>query len=387
MKYRKLIFIAIALFQAISLWAQTTKVITLSPGIPYTDQLSLKNDDKDMDITLKLAFNEEKNTLTASINSSKMVYVFWDATLYKKAVHHRWLRIEKLPYVVSSYPQDRFRFTKESLHRIHKPYKKYNFKAWANVTGLQPVDTERKMVNDHLEQVYNIQGMDTCVQITLRDILLMEEGPQKGKAHDYDLIYGKDLNTEYQITLKRNPCFGQDEKLQAVLDDLVNIRQSFAIFRKKYGKGTVGSQEEMQAFEDLQETLIAKYPRHTVSSSCPNIQEAQNHYNQVLDSIQNTSVTLEVDTPAGAMEAIGGAEGRVINAKTILTNARLLDNTISRWLVSRDEAERSDLLEQCRSIINETNAMIGAGSGQTPEERNAVKIFREAVQYYKRTCK
>ena len=146
MKYRKLIFIAIALFQAISLWAQTTKVITLSPGIPYADQLSLKNDDKDMDITLKLAFNEEKNTLTASINSSKMVYVFWDATLYKKVVHHRWLRIEKLPYVVSSYPQDRFRFTKESLHRIHKPYKKYNFKAWANVTGLQPVDTERKMV-------------------------------------------------------------------------------------------------------------------------------------------------------------------------------------------------------------------------------------------------
>ena len=132
---------------------------------------------------------------------------------------------------------------------------------------------------------------------------------------------------------------------------------------------------------------MAKYPKHTVSSPCPDIREALNHYNEVVDSIRNVSVTLETTNPADVLEAIGGSEGHAINAKTILTNARLLDNSISRWLISRDEAERSDLVEQCRNIINETTTMIGTSSGQTPEERNAVKIFREAVQYYKRTCK
>ena len=231
MKYRKLTFIAMLFLQVISLRAQTIKTVTLSSEMPFTDQLSLKNDDKDMDITVKLAFCEEENTLTLSINSSKKVFVFWDNSRYKTVVRHRWLRPEKLSYVVSSHPQDRFRFTKESRRRIHKPCKQYVFKTWANTEGMQLAPTDRKLVNDCLEQVYNIDGMDTCVTITLRDILLMEDGPQKGLAHDYDLIYGKDLNTKSEITLQRNPCLGQEEKLQAALGDLTNIRQSFAIFR------------------------------------------------------------------------------------------------------------------------------------------------------------
>lgn len=386
MKDKKLFIIMLVLMQTIILRAQTTKIITLSSETSYTEQLSLKNDDKDMDITVILDFNEEKNTLTVSINASKMIFVFWDDTPYKTTVHHRWLRPEKLTYVVSTHPQDRFRFVKEPRHKYFRPHKNYIFKTWAKAEGMQPVETEKKMVNEYLEQVYNINAKDTVVSIRLRDILLMTEGPQKGMRHDYNFIYGKDLNTKYQITLKRNPCFGQEEEIKIAQNNLDNIRKSYTIFHKKYGRGMVTSQEELNAFNDLRETLLAKYTKENSPSTCPDIQQARNHYNELIDSIQTITVTLQASA-TDALEVIGGAEGYAINARSILANARLLDNTISQWLITRDDAERSDLDEQCSNIIKDTNVMIGNSSGHTPEEQNAIILFRKAVNYYKKTCK
>ena len=106
----------------------------------------------------------------------------------------------------------------------------------------------------------------------------------------------------------------------------------------------------------------------------------------MIDSIQTITVTLQASA-TDALEVIGGAEGYAINARSILANARLLDNTISQWLITRDDAERSDLDEQCSNIIKDTNVMIGNSSGHTPEEQNAIILFRKAVNYYKKTCK
>lgn len=386
MKHTKLLFIVAMVIHTTVLHAQNTKSITISPDSAYTEQLSLKANDKDMDVTLKISFDEAKNVLIVNVNAAKMLFVFWDDVRYKTIVHHRWLRPDKMPYVVSSHPLDRFRFTKESRHRIHKPYKQYVFKKWFVVNGLQPVETERQMVNEQLEQKFNIQGLLPNVTIRLRDMLLMEQGRQRGIGCDYDLIYGKDLNTEYQITLKRNPCFGLDNDIKLAQNNLSNIRQSYAIFHKKYARGVVNSQDDMNAFHDLQETLVAKYPKDNAPTPCPDIQQARESYNALVDSILSVNVTLEA-TPADVLAAIGGAEGHALNAKSILANARLLDNIISRWLICRDEAERDDLDEQCRSIIHDTSAMIGNRKGQTPEERNAVALFRKAVHYYKKTCK
>ena len=386
MKHTKLLFIVAMVINSVILHAQNTKSITISPDSAFTEQLSLVPNDKDMDVTLKISFDEAKNVLTVNVNAAKMLFVFWDDIRYKTVVHHRWLRPDKLPYVVSCHPLDRFRFTKASRHRIHWPYKQYVFKNWIEASGMQAEEGERQMVNEQLEQVFKIQGMLPNVTLRLRDIMLMEQGRQRGMGHDYDLIYGKDLNTEYQITLKRNPCFGLENDIKLAQNNLSNIRQSYTIFHKKYGRGVVNSQEDMNAFHDLQETLVAKYPKDNAPTPCPDIQQARESYNALVDSILSLNVTLEA-TPADVLAAIGGAEGHALNAKSILANARLLDNIISRWLISRDEAERGDLDEQCRSIIHDTSAMIGNRQGQTPEERNAVALFRKAVQYYKRTCK
>ena len=60
---------------------------------------------------------------------------------------------------------------------------------------------------------------------------------------------------------------------------------------------------------------------------------------------------------------------------------------ISRWLVSDDNIERADLLEECRFVISETTALIGNNEGQTQEERYAINLFKKAEQYFKKVVK
>jgi GMP synthase-like glutamine amidotransferase len=76
-----------------------------------------------------------------------------------------------------------------------------------------------------------------------------------------------------------------------------------------------------------------------------------------------------------------------MNTKVVLSNARQIDQFVARWLRSKDEMEREDLMNQCLSIIKDTNLIITSGGAQTAEERNAVNIFRQAERYFNKSCK
>lgn len=366
--------------------AQAVKTITVSQQASYTDHVSLKSDAKDMDLMVKFIFNETDNTLSVSLVSYRGLFVFWDNTRYQGAIKRRWIRPEKLSYVVSSNPDDHFRLTKAFRNSLPAPYRKHIFKKWIEYEGVQPTDTALQMVNDYISQTFNIQGKRSAVTIRLRDLMLMDEVRQNGTSSYYEISYGKDLNTEYQIAIQRNPCFGLDEEVGAARNALAAITKSFASFKKRYGKGKVANNEALKSFRDLQETLTVQFPHNNDSSLCPDIQQARDQYNLIADSIAKIKVTVDAN-PAEALAAIGGAEGRAINAKSILSNARLLDSMVSRWLVSSDDIERSDLITQCNNLVKETTIMIGNSNGQTPEERHAVNLFRQAEQYFKRTCK
>lgn len=366
--------------------AQTVKSVGISHEESFTDHLALKNDSKDMDLMVKFVFNEEQNTLTVSLISYRTLFVLWDSVRYKSAVKCRWIRPEQLPYVASSNPGDRFRLSKDYCKTLSVPNKKHVFKKWIEVEGLQPAEQELKMVNDYIEQTFDIPNKRNNVVVRLRDLMLMDLKRQKTKGNYYEITYGKDLQQEYQITLQRNPCFGLDDEVGAANNALEAIRKSYQSLKTKYGKKKVANQEALNIFTELKETLVAQFPKNNDSSPCPHIQQARIQYNLIADSIRHLNVTLEASA-SDAMAAIGGAEGRALNARSILANARLLDSTVSRWLVCRDETEREDLVTQCRNIIKETSLMIGNGHGSTLEERNAVKLFRQAEQFFKRTCK
>ncbi len=410
---KKLFTIMVACLWAVMLQAQTTKSVTVSWDKSFTDHLTLKNDTKDMDLMVRLLFNQDKNTLTVSLISYRSLFVFRDDVRYKSVIKWRRLHPEKLPYVVKETPTERFRLSKEYTKTLPKPRKKYIFKKWIEVEGLQPVDQELKMVNDYIEQTFNIPNYNNNVVVRLRDIMLMELVKEKGLSKNYEIVYGKDLNLEYQINIQRDPCFGVDEEKGVALKSLAAIQKGYAAFKKRYAKGTVSTKEALDNFKEWKETLQAQFPLNNDSSACSDIMQIRRQYNQIVDSIKQVKVKLkEISTPAASnaggaggaggegdaagaagnnavesMGSLGGKEGRTINAKSILANTRLLDSTISRWLVSKDETERNDLATRCRNIIKDTSLMISGSRGQTPEERNAINLFHKAEQYFYRVCR
>ena len=367
---------------------QTAKAITISQEEPYTDNIMLTNDVKDKDLMVKFVFNEDKNTLTVSLISYRRLFVFWDDTRYKGTFSGSGkLHIDRLPYVITSNADDRFRLSKSYRKSLPKPRKQHIFKKWIEYEGLQPVDKERNMVNDYIEQTFDIQNKRTNVVVRLRDILLMDQTGEKGKSKRYELSNGKDLNTEYQITIQRNPCFGTEEEMAAVSKSLTGIMGSYKNFKKKYGKGRVGTEEALKLFKEMKSVLTTQFTKDTIVSQCPDIQKLRDQYNLIVDSINGIDVKMESANILEASGAIMGAKGRVMNTKIILSNARQLDQNVARWLRSNDQVEREDLKMQCMGIIKDTNLIINSGGGQTAEERNAINIFRQAEKYFNKSCK
>ena len=79
--------------------------------------------------------------------------------------------------------------------------------------------------------------------------------------------------------------------------------------------------------------------------------------------------------------------GKGLDTKTIYSQARQLDKAVSRYLVSKDDLERQDLVDQCREIVEDVGAMIQRHPPVTAEEQKAVKMYRQAEAYFKKTCK
>lgn len=367
------------------LTAQTVKPITISAEDSYTDHITLKNDATDKDLMVKFDFSEADNTVTVTLISYRMLFVFWDDTRYKSAISRRKIHPDKLSYVADCKPKDRFHLSKPFRNSLPKPYKNYVFKKWFGYDGLQPVDQELQMVNDFIQQKFNVQGKRDMVTIKLRDLMLMDLVKEKGGNRQYEINYGKNLDIDYRITIQRDPCFGLDEEFTASQSALDAVTKSYTALKKRYGKGTVANDDALKAFQELKATLVAQFqPNDSAQSPCPAIQQNRQQYNLLADSIARIQVKVAAnDAGMGAL----GEKGRAMNNKTILANARQMDKLVSRWLMSKDPIERADLAKQCQNIIKDTRTIIGGGSGSTEEERNAIKIFRKAETYFNNTCK
>lgn len=377
------------LFVFSPLSAQTVKPITVSQDTSYTDHIALANDATDKDLMVKFQFNEQENTLTVSLISYRRLFVFWEDTRYKGTITSckKRIRTDRLPYIVTTDPADRFKLGKTYRTMIPQPRKKYIFKKWIEYDGLQPQESEKFMLNDYIEQVYDIQNKRTNVTIRLHDILLMDQQKRRDGSNRCEITYGKDLNTEYQITIRRNPCFGLDEEIAAANNALSAIRQSYASLKETAGKGTVKTTEALNAFNELKQTVVAQFPKNENTSACPDIQAARDQYNLTADSIQAISVAMETQ-PVSPIEAVmGSKKGRAVNAKAILYNARQIDNAVATWLYSKDETQRRDMERLCRNLIKDTKVFINSGKATTPEEKNAINIFLKAENYFNKTCK
>lgn len=360
--------------------AQTTRQIEVDGKEPYVDHVSLVEGSTDMDLLVKFSFDEPNNSLTVSLISYRKLFVFQDDTRYSHAVWCFKLRPNKLSYVVESDEQARYKLTK-ALRKSIKPRRKHVFKRWIEYEGLQPQPTDYKMVNDYIEQKFDILNKEAPVSVTLRDILVMNEEitPKKKK---YDLFYQTDLNRTYEITIKRDPCFGKEDALRAAVERAENIRTSFTAFDQKFkSSSSLNTPEGDRLFHEMRALLEEQFPKVGETSPCPDIQMNIDLYNSYADSIRQSKSPYQVKVMEREKPATLD-----LSADYILMMARKIDSNVNRWLLTTDLVEKRDLEKSCEEIVNSIQAHINQAAQISQAQKAAIHIFREAKDYFQRTC-
>lgn len=364
---------------AMSLQAQTVRDITVSYDKSYTDHVSLASDSRDMDLMVKFIFDEDKNQLTVSLISYRYLFVFREDARYGTIIHHNRLDPEDLPYVAEFPEKSRFLLSKGFRKSIPKPQKDYIFRKWIEYRGLQPVAMKYKMVNDYIEQTFDVTNYGKNVMVKLGDVYLMDKTPTKKHPDDFTFVAGKNINIEYRITIVRNPCFGLEAEIEVTQNTLSAVKEAYSNYKNIYASGQTDDERIYNSFHDMKGVLLKQFPPKKSESTCPAIKELWDEYDCYVDSIASMKFILN---------KIEEGEGKPVNFDISLVSsmARQLDRNVSRWLLSKDAVERQDLEKECEDIIIEINGIIGKSSGSTPEQKKAVAIFRQAEAYYRATC-
>lgn len=356
--------------------AQTVRTIRVAQDQSYTDHVSLKQDARDMDLIVKFIFDEPNNALTVSLMSYRNLFVFQDDVRYKQAVKRRKLRPDRLPYVVEADADMKYRLSKELRKRITGPKKKHVFKRWLEYEGLQPQPTDYKMVNDYIEQKFDILDKDTLVTLSLRDIMVMELSQNKKKS--YDFLHYTDMDRKYEIHIERNPCLGREEEIEMVGTMVENIRTNYIALKERYESQEVLSKETLALLEEMRAMLLKQFPSKEETSPCSSVRQQLETYNCYVDSIRRLEdfvVAFENQQAVLAMDA-----------EHILAVARIVDNNVASWLVSADVVEKEDLVKRSQLLIDEITPYLTKDVVMDEEQALAVSVFRKAENYFRTTC-
>lgn len=356
--------------------AQNEKTITLAHNMPYTESISLKKDARDMDIIMKIYFNEMTNTLSISLMSYRTLFVFQDNVTYKQIIRNSKLRPEKFPYVVESDPETTYKLTDEIKDQMPGCNKKFTFHRWLNYEGLMPQPTDYKMVNDYIEQKFDVLEMDTVAFISLHDILVME--PSFKKKNRFNVFHLARLDNKYKIRITRNPCIGKEEDIESAKLYAEAIRTGYKNLYLRYTSENNFSQESIQVLEEMRIILEQQFPRRNDTHSCPTVMNYIREYNNYVDSIgklKEIQFTIENKRPHMPLPA-----------ERIMGIAKIIDRNVARWLTTTDVVEKEELIKRSQILLDEVNRHLYMDVDLDANQQNAVDVFLKAEKYFKAIC-
>lgn len=356
--------------------AQNAKAVTVADGQSYAESISLKKDSRDMDMILKIAFDEPANSLVVSLVSYRNLLVFHDNVRYKQVARHSKLRPEQFPYVVESDPKMQYKLTGEIKDQMPGCHKNFVFYRWLNYEGLQPQPTDYKMVNDYIEQRFDITDKDTLASISLHDILVME--PSEKKRDRFNVFYLARLNLKYDIRIVRNPCLGKEEDIEAARLSAETIRNSYETMYQSYISTESRSHESLATLNEMRELLEQQFPKRTESSPCPTVREYIREYNCYVDSIKylkDIQISIENERPHMPLPA-----------ERIMYIAKIIDMNVSKWLISSDTVEKEDIIKRSKALIDEVNMHLDMDVVLDEEQQMAVDMYLKAERYFNAIC-
>ena len=351
------------------------QIITVSEETPYTETISTKEGAKDMDMLLKIEYSENDNTLNVSITSQHHLFGFKNNSLYKNVIRNKKISLPRLPYKVVSEPEMTYKLSKNIRNNISGCNDKHTFKAWISTTGLHSQMSDYEMVTETLIQKFDIVG-DTTINIDLGDIMTMERSVSK--KNRYDLNFYTNLDKQYQVVVKHNPCFGMASELDSTKAMLDDIKSNYTTLAEKYPSVENLNAETLQALEEVRLKLASKYTKVESTNECPQIQSTLDEYNSYVDSIAKLA-----DVKA---EFAHKRPRLSVPADQLLAVARMVDNNVASWLVSQDVVEKSDLVKRNRKLIDDINKKLSKNMRMDKEQSIALSVFKKAEKYFNETC-
>jgi uncharacterized protein YoxC len=351
------------------------QVVIVSDNKPYTEVIPTKEGSKEMDVLLKMDFDEPSNTLTIGLTSKYNLFGFKNNSLYKNVIRDKKISLARLPYKVMSEADMTYRLSKDIRNNIPGCNDKHTFNTWVSSTGLHPHTQEYIMVTDTLTQAFDIVA-DTTITINLGDIMMMERSVSK--KNRYDLIYYTNLDKQYEIVIERNPCMGKEaesDSIKAMLDD---IQTNFTTLAEKYPSVEELNAETLQALEEARMKLATKYTKVESTNECPKIQTMLENYNSYVDSIAKLA-----DIKA---QFAHKRPKLSVPADQLLAVARMVDINVASYLVSNDVVEKADLVKRNKKLIEDINKKVSRKMTMDKEQKHALSVFKKAEKYFNETC-
>lgn len=378
---RAFVMIVVAIMTIIpsKTYAQISVPVEVEDSKPTSACISLEKGSTDMDVIVKFLFNEQKNTLTVSLASYRELFVFNDRVRYSKVFSRGKLKPGKLPYKVDVPEKGRFRATtsyRKSIRRsFGKCHRKYEFSNWMKPIGMQPIEREYALVNDCIEQTFDITQKNTLVSLYVNDISVMDPCRKEGR---FKLIKNKNVNRLFEISIKRNPCFGRQEEIAAALESLNKVKAAYDSLKMVYGNGVASSEQVYNFFNNMKKNVTERFPKKEGKDVCPSINDSSDKYNAYLDSIASMQCLL----PDTLKQQTKG-----IDVEMMLVRARKLDAAVGKWLNCKDLVERRDLENKCMELIEEAREEAFSKGVYTKEQHDACNVMHRAEIYYHTTCK
>lgn len=360
-----------------SVFAQTVREISISADNPYIDHFSLAREAGDMDVMIKFSFDEQNNQLIVSMTSYRGLFVFRDDVRYRQAVRFGKLRIDKLPYVVAG-EEVPYKMPYHFKKQLDKHRKQFVFKRWLNYTGLLPEPVEYQMVNDVVEQKFGIVGdKRSAVSVTIGDVMIMEPKTNLFKKPYYTFVQFAHVDTRYNVTIERNPCFGMEEQISIAAEQVSAVTQAYQGLIKTFPNHTTDSRETYELFCKTKEMMKQQFPKNDTINPCPSIQVYNDSFNVVVDSVMAYRCQLVVK---------GDSLGEVANPSYILSVAYQIDMKVSRWLLTSDKQERADIIRYCNEKIEAVSQYVHRFGLHSKEMREANAVMHKAIEYYRSIC-
>lgn len=369
-----IITVALLLGAALNVRAQVSKTVYVTGKNGFTDFVSLSKERPNMDISVKFSYDEQNNTLTVGLYSYRGLFVFEKDTKYSDVFCFGKFKPKKLRYDIVYNPKDKFYATRAFKKSIPSPRGRYVFKPWIETEGLQRVPDEYNMLNDYVEAKFNILNERVVVDITLRDVMLMDPA---AKEYKYYLSFDKDLRCRYDIAILKDACFGKDEEIAAAGDSLKSITAAYDSLAALHKSNSSSDSAYVKMFKNMKDILIGRFAKADADCDCDCLRVSREKYNGMLDKINEMTMTY-----VSRSEESGG-----IDASLMIARARNIDKNVSRWLLSDDSVEKKDIIKNCNGLIAACKADIEKFGVRTKTQKDAVQVFLSAEEYFNKTCR